>query len=76
MNWGPLFFTFKSDSKPELEVLPGSTWVCPPIDVEWYEDWDAFRTYMDGYQPSTRQVFRQRTSVSARSLRYATCTTW
>ncbi|KAG3090087.1 hypothetical protein PI124_g15864 [Phytophthora idaei] len=55
-----------SDSELGLQVPPGSTWVCSPIDVEWHEDWDAFHAYMDGYQEITHQVFRQRTSVSMR----------
>ncbi|KAF1780233.1 hypothetical protein GQ600_26159 [Phytophthora cactorum] len=45
-----------SDSELGLQVPPGSTWVCSPIDVEWHEDWDAFHAYMDGYQEITHQA--------------------
>lgn len=53
-----------SDSEPERQVPPGVSWLCPPVDVEWHESWDAFRKYMERYQEETHQIFPQRTSTS------------
>ncbi|KAE8963071.1 hypothetical protein PF011_g29166, partial [Phytophthora fragariae] len=54
-----------SDSEPERQVpSDSSTWACPPVAVEWHEDWEAFRAYIKEYQAATHQIFRQRTSTS------------
>ncbi|OWZ22176.1 ABC transporter [Phytophthora megakarya] len=53
-----------SDSEPERQVPSGSVWTCPSVEVEWHDNWDAFRTYIDDYQETTHQIFKQRTSTS------------
>ncbi|KAE9266489.1 hypothetical protein PF001_g30459, partial [Phytophthora fragariae] len=54
-----------SDSEPERQVpSDSSTWACPPVAVEWHEDWEALRAYIKEYQAATHQIFRQRTSTS------------
>jgi hypothetical protein len=44
-----------SDSEPGRQVPSSSSWVCSSVDVEWHEDWDAFRAYLDEFQATTHQ---------------------